>query len=181
MKDSVKELIKSLRTKILLLTKYRGLIVGKGFHVGRNVIIRGKASKIGDYVFIGENSEIAPAVEIGNYTMISSYVAIVGNDHIYNLPGVAIRFCGRPESVKTVIGHDVLIGHGSIVMRGVTIGNGAVIASGAVVTKDVPAYAVVAGVPAKFLKWRFAESELLIHEEMLMQPTKFICGLCRPF
>ncbi|AEF98857.1 hypothetical protein Metme_0412 [Methylomonas methanica MC09] len=181
MKDQIKEFLKACRAKYLLITKYRGTTAGKGFHVGKNVIIRGNNCVFGDYVFIGENSEIAPAVTIGNYAMISSYVAITGSDHIYNKPGVAIRFSGRPDSVKTHIGHDVLIGHGAIVMRGVTIGNGAVIASGAVVTKDVPAYAVMGGVPAKFIKWRFDHEQQKLHEAMLYSPTKFINGLERPF
>jgi hypothetical protein len=49
----------------------------------------------------------------------------------------------------------VWIGHGAIVLPGVSIGHGAVIAAGAVVTKDVAPYAIVAGVPARFLRWRF--------------------------
>jgi phosphonate metabolism protein (transferase hexapeptide repeat family) len=53
------------------------------------------------------------------------------------------------------IGHDVWIGHGSVIMPGVTIGNGAVIGSLAVVTKDVAPYEIVAGVPARRLRFRF--------------------------
>lgn len=56
---------------------------------------------------------------------------------------------------KTVIHNDVWIGHGAIVNAGVTIENGAVIAAGAVVTKDVPAYAIVGGNPAKLIRYRF--------------------------
>jgi serine acetyltransferase len=55
------------------------------------------------------------------------------------------------------IGHDTWIGHAAIIMKGVTIGDGAVVASHAVVTKDVPPYAIVGGVPAKFIKWRHSE------------------------
>jgi phosphonate metabolism protein (transferase hexapeptide repeat family) len=54
------------------------------------------------------------------------------------------------------IGHDVWIGHGAIVLPGRKIGNGAVIAAGAIVTKDVPPYVIVAGVPARQIKRRFA-------------------------
>ena len=53
------------------------------------------------------------------------------------------------------IGHDVWIGHGAVVMPGVTIANGAVIGANAVVTRDVDAFEIVAGVPARRLKLRF--------------------------
>ncbi len=64
-------------------------------------------------------------------------------------------FREQRQSKRVVIGHDVWIGHGAIVMPGVSIGHGAVIAAGAIVTKDVEPFAIVAGVPAKRLKWRF--------------------------
>lgn len=55
---------------------------------------------------------------------------------------------------KTVIGHDVWIGHGAYIAAGVTVGHGAIVAAHAVVTKDVPAYAVVAGNPSVIKKFR---------------------------
>jgi phosphonate metabolism protein (transferase hexapeptide repeat family) len=55
------------------------------------------------------------------------------------------------------IGHDVWIGHGAIVLPGRSIGTGAVVAAGAIVTKDVPAYTIVAGNPARAIKRRFSE------------------------
>ena len=55
------------------------------------------------------------------------------------------------------IGHDVWIGHGAIILPGRNVGTGAVIAAGAIVTKDVPAYTIVAGNPAKPVKRRFSE------------------------
>ena len=64
------------------------------------------------------------------------------------------------------IGNDVWIGFGAIILSGVTIGNGAVVAAGAVVTKDVPAYAVVAGNPARIVKYRFDEDTIEKLEKM---------------
>ena len=52
------------------------------------------------------------------------------------------------------VGHDSWIGHGAVIMKGVTVGNGAIIGAQSVVTKDVPPYAVVAGAPARLVKWR---------------------------
>ncbi len=57
------------------------------------------------------------------------------------------------------VGHDVWIGAGVKFRGGVTVGTGAIVAAGSVVTKDVPPYAIVGGVPAKLIRWRFPEAE----------------------
>lgn len=66
------------------------------------------------------------------------------------------------DNKEITIGNDVWIGANAILLPGVTIGDGAVIAAGAVVTKDVEDYAVVGGVPARFIKYRFSKDEIEI-------------------
>ncbi|MDO8357090.1 MAG: CatB-related O-acetyltransferase [Nitrospirota bacterium] len=166
-----KDLLKQIRAWLLVRFRYRGARVGRDFHVGKAVSI-GPGFVAGDFVYIGPHSQLPPHVHIGHYSSLSAYVAIVGSDHHYDKPGVPVVFSGRPPSVITTIGQDVLIGHGAILLRGISIGNGAVVGAGAIVTKDVPPYAVVVGVPAKVLRYRFDEQEQAIHEAMLAQPTK---------
>lgn len=110
----------------------------------------------------------AAKLKIGNYCSIASSVMfILGADHSYkHISTYPFKVkCGgaRTEAITKgdiIIDDDVWIGYGAIVMSGVHIGQGAVIGAGAVVTKDVPPYAIVGGVPAKIIKYRF-DDELI--------------------
>ena len=76
---------------------------------------------------------------------------------------------GRDE--RLVVEGDSWIGYGAIVLSGVRVGRGAIVAVGAVVTKDVPRYAIVAGVPAKVVGQRFSEDQIRRHEDALGLPA----------
>lgn len=110
---------------------------------------------------------------IGNFVSIAQHVTFILNaEHHVN------HLSTYPFKVKTLkilktesfgkgnieIGDDVWIGYGATIMSGVHIGQGAVIAAGAVVAKDVPPYAIVGGVPAKVIKYRFGQQLI---EELL--------------
>jgi acetyltransferase-like isoleucine patch superfamily enzyme len=127
---------------------------------------------IGDYTTINTNTLIESGT-IGKFCSIAANVSIGMADHpmhhlsthvaTYEAPlfGLITRakdFSGGKS--PPVIGNDVWIARGATVLRGVTVGDGAVVAAGSVVTKDVPPYAVVAGNPARVVRYRF-EPELV--------------------
>ncbi len=130
-------------------------------------------SSLGRYSYMGYDCEVVNCA-IGNFCSIASGVRIGGAEHPFDWvstspvfqnvkhSGPKKRFAHLkvPFSKQTVIGHDVWIGYNAIVKAGVTISNGAVIGAGAVVTKDVPPYAVVAGNPAKVVKFRFDDETI---------------------
>ncbi len=92
-------------------------------------------------------------VEIGDRTLIGYRAQIISANHHIPIKPAPIFGAGHDKE-KVTIGSDVWIGGNSIILPGVIIGDGAVIAGGSVVSKDVEAYTVVGGVPAKFIKER---------------------------
>ena len=138
---------------------------------------------IGENVYIGKQVFIEANCTIGNNVLIANRVGIVGrNDHNFKEIGVPVRFSEWVGSQKkqspylkeeVLIEDDVWIGYGCILLTGVIIGRGSIVASGSVVTRNIPPYSVVAGVPAKVIKKRFSEEEIINHE-MLIKNRKFI-------
>ena len=141
--------------------------LGKFVYVGKEVNLSSDIS-IGDCSYIGQYSYIAPNANIGNFSLFSDYVNIIGHDHNFDIAGLPTILAGVPDNVPTtIIGDDVWLGHAVTIMRGVQIGNGAIIASNSVVTKNIPAYEVWAGVPAQLVKRRFTPAEISKHELFL--------------
>jgi phosphonate metabolism protein (transferase hexapeptide repeat family) len=127
-------------------------------------------SSIGDYSYMMRECEVW-AARIGKFVNMASHVRLNATNHPVwraTLHHFTYRandywpdarreddFFDWRRSNGVTIGHDVWIGHGATVLPGVTVGNGAVIGAGAVVSRDVAAYTIVGGVPAREIKRRF--------------------------
>jgi acetyltransferase-like isoleucine patch superfamily enzyme len=92
-------------------------------------------------------------IEIGPNALLSPGVQVLSANHVFDDPEVPIRFQGGVYG-KVTLGEDCWLGTNVVVLPGVTIGRGAVVGAGAVVTKDIPAYSIALGVPAKVVGHR---------------------------
>lgn len=106
--------------------------------------------------FYSYSSSILRNVEVGNYCSIAGEVLLSPPQHAVEGFSLAPGLGGdAKERGPIIVGHGAWIGTRTIIMDNVRIGNGAIVAAGAVVTKDVPPYAIVGGVPAKVIRYRF--------------------------
>ena len=135
--------------------------------------------EMGRYSYFGNDCQIVNA-KIGAFCSISDHVFIGGAEHPISRLSSSPVFCNVrhsgpknkiakfdfPKTEKTIIGNDVWIGHGVTIKQGVTIGNGAVVGSNAFVGKDVPPYAIVGGIPAKIIRYRFPKEVIDRLEEI---------------
>ena len=144
--------------------------LGRYSAIGERVVLR--EVTVGDFSYFERHAEAI-------YTSIGKFCSIAANSRINALehpmerltthkvsyrPNEYFRWLGvdngfreRRRAKPVTIGHDVWVGHGAVILPGVSVGNGAVIGANAVVSHDVPAYTIVAGVPARPLRRRFSE------------------------
>ena len=202
MMDGLTKLFRKLKDYMSYNKFQKNLFINKKVKIEDNVrISRNVLQEIGDYTFIGENVVIGPAVEsIGSFCSIAEDVIIGPNTHdidrissstFIHSYSSSVDFENKKRKIdyktyknrinknKTAVGCDVWIGYRSILLPGITIGNGVIIGAGSVVTKDVEPFAIVAGNPAKFIRYRFNEStrSKLIESDLYSQDSELLFNL----
>jgi acetyltransferase-like isoleucine patch superfamily enzyme len=141
--------------------------------------------------FSYSHSAFSTEIEVGRYCSFAAGVQVIPGDHpmdwvttspVTHNPGgmrglgVYLNDIGHREYrlypapipyKPAIVGHDVWLGMNVLIKRGVRIGHGAIVGAGSLVTKDIPPYAIVAGTPARILRYRFAEPviEALLRSE----------------
>lgn len=166
---SLNSILVRLRNKKISLTCFfdKYCVLSTKSLVQRFTVLRN--TTLGDYTYVGYNSTMNN-VTIGKFCSISKNVNIGLGTHPINFVstspiffslrnGTGYSWVDKTYFVDTparvIIGNDVWIGMNVTIMGGINVGDGSIIGSHALVTKDVPPYAIVGGVPAKIIKYRF--------------------------
>lgn len=171
----------SPHVKIDIRSTIRDGVYMEGYNsIEKNCIIEDVSMGLGSY--IGFGSHIIQT-EIGRFCSMGRNIRIIQGQHptekfvsthpaFYSPKGICgfsfvdkqlfleNRYIDKNRRIAVKIGNDVWIGDNVSIMEGVQIGDGAVIATGAVCVKDVPPYAIVGGVPAKIIRYRFSKLEI---------------------
>jgi len=137
------------------------LKIGKNVTVKEDCTLSSKLTEIGNGTYIGNGTLILNCNKIGNYCSISHNVKIGMDNHLLEGLSTSPLICKMDYKDSCEIENDVLISANVVIMSGVKIGNGAVIGANSFVNKDVPPYAIVAGTPAKIIRYRFDDSTIL--------------------
>jgi len=144
-------------------TEYLNSCIGYGSYIANNSIIRN--AKIGKFCSIGDNVRTMLGIHpTKNFVSTSpSFFSLKSPNGLILTQKQRFKehkYVDKDKKYVVEIGNDVWIGNNVLIMDGVKIGDGSVIAAGAIVTKDVEPYAIVGGIPAKIIKYRFDEVKI---------------------
>lgn len=132
-----------------------------------------KTISIGSHVYIGPGAYFSTThsyIKIGSKVMFGPGVKLLGGNHNVKQVGrymIDVEEKTEETDKPIIIEDDVWVGANVIILKGVTIGEGSVVAAGSLVNQDVAAYSIVGGMPAKKIRDRFSQDEIIKHKEIL--------------
>jgi len=135
----------------------RSVRLGNDCLIRKGTSISGRSIILGNNVRLGYGSHIFGGddiIQIGNDVMIAPNVVIAGGYHGTDRSGVPMVFQKGVSKGPIIIGNDIWLGANSVILSNITIGEGVIVGAGSVVTEDIPDFAVVAGNPARIIKYR---------------------------
>jgi acetyltransferase-like isoleucine patch superfamily enzyme len=156
--------------RLLLKPRFGSFGSGSSYDPVTSVVLGYENIYVGSNVYIGPQAFLSAdgvRVDIGHDTVIGPGLYLIAGDHEFSIPGVSFADSQRGRNEPICIGRNVWIGARVVILKGVTIGNSAVVAAGSVVTRDVETYAIVAGNPARFIRWRFEGGAKERHDAFL--------------
>lgn len=151
MPDSAK--MKLARNLRVFWAKRLASSIGDDVNIERNAYFT-PALVLGSKSGVGINCEINGRVIIGENVMMAPEVIIYTRNHNFGDKSIPMIIQGETDEQEVTIGNDVWLGRRALILPGVSIGEGSIVGAGAVVTKDVEPYTIVAGNPAKVIKYR---------------------------
>lgn len=148
--------LKKILFRPTLIKSRKNISAGNNSYHNGGLLIRGRGKvRFGNYCALGKSISIITENHDINYASIQGSFYQKSFNELH--PGDLVKHNKEKIKGETIIGNDVWIGDSAIILSGVQIGDGACIAAGSVVTKDVEPFAIVGGVPAKVIKYRFSE------------------------
>ena len=175
-REKIKMIFSELFFGIFSFSFIKTLFSSFAYYIHEHVIWKKKIHHKGDFriharasirnaqnIYLGNNVRITmdcciwaeqhSKIIFGDNVLVGPSVKMFCGNHGMKLCDIPMVYQERQEK-NIIIGNDVWIGANSILVSGVKINDGAIVAAGSVVTKEVPAYAIVAGIPAKVIKYR---------------------------
>lgn len=142
--------------------------IGYGSYIGPNSTL--SKTSIGRYCSIAQSVQLAagrhPSSQfVSTHPAFFSTLKQSGFSYVNEQKFEEYKYADEEKKYLLIIGNDVWIGANVLLLEGITIGDGAIVGAGSVVTKDVPPFSIVAGSPARVIRYRFTEDEIAFLNE----------------